>query len=368
MRFLSSPSTRTNTGAEDTQQKKARLWHKVHVEKQSHVLGDADPSMVLPADFIIPAENCYKEKPPPTLRIELKNFALWAPLDTDSTKATPTDENTPVTPFSDTSTQTRDLLTYPATLNFTTSQDDISEVKEEKFVLSHDVYFVTAHPCVPSQHVKIMKSATSPTVQQVDLCPSTTPGATGKQPLSKYNRNTPRLTDPDAGHPLHKYYTYLPLHLSELLSRPSSSLDDLLSTYPTTANRPSFTPGSDAPAKFLVVDCITGFQSLPQEHEIPLSPTVSRSSTTTINDFDMSVPSPTTPGSDAPAPGFERAGKKMHHETRRRQFGSDMEVLVRALCAERGWNALISRRRRGCLACAIREAGALGWKVVIRLE
>jgi hypothetical protein len=58
----------------------------------------------------------------------------------------------------------------------------------------------------------------------------------------------------------------------------------------------------------------------------------------------------------------------MHSETRRRQFGSDMEVLVRAVCAERGWNALIARRRRGCLACAIREAGALGWRVVIRVD
>ena len=55
-------------------------------------------------------------------------------------------------------------------------------------------------------------------------------------------------------------------------------------------------------------------------------------------------------------------------EIRRRRLGSDMEVFVRAFCAERGWNAVISRRRRGCLACAIREAGALGWKVVVRVD
>ena len=59
---------------------------------------------------------------------------------------------------------------------------------------------------------------------------------------------------------------------------------------------------------------------------------------------------------------------KMHAETRRRQFGSDMEILARAVCAERGWNAVISRRRRGCLACAIREAGALGWRVILRVD
>ena len=58
----------------------------------------------------------------------------------------------------------------------------------------------------------------------------------------------------------------------------------------------------------------------------------------------------------------------MHLETKRRGFGSDMEILVRALCAQNGWNAIISRKKRGCLACAIREAGALGWKVVVRVE
>jgi hypothetical protein len=52
---------------------------------------------------------------------------------------------------------------------------------------------------------------------------------------------------------------------------------------------------------------------------------------------------------------------------RRRDLGSDLEVLARALCAERGWNALVSRRGRGCLACAIREAGALRWRVVVRV-
>lgn len=53
-------------------------------------------------------------------------------------------------------------------------------------------------------------------------------------------------------------------------------------------------------------------------------------------------------------------------EKRRRKWGSDLEMLARAICAERGWNALISRRGRGCLACAIREAGSLGWRVVVR--
>lgn len=42
-------------------------------------------------------------------------------------------------------------------------------------------------------------------------------------------------------------------------------------------------------------------------------------------------------------------------------------MMGRALCAERGWNALVSRRGRGCVGCAVREAGALGWGVVLRV-
>jgi hypothetical protein len=71
---------------------------------------------------------------------------------------------------------------------------------------------------------------------------------------------------------------------------------------------------------------------------------------------------------ESASPSSSSTAHKMHSESRRRQFGSDMEILVRALCAEKGWDALISRRRRGCLACAIREAGALGWKVIIRVD
>lgn len=128
--------------------------------------------------------------------------------------------------------------------------------------------------------------------------------------------------------------------------------------------------------------------SLPEAHDIPLSPVTSRASTTlsesnsvgsrhsSVSGGDMAyATSPTGSSSTTnhqqqqqPNGKGGLAEQQMHSETRRRQFGSDMEILVRALCAERGWNALISRRRRGCLACAIREAGALGWEVVIRLE
>lgn len=113
----------------------------------------------------------------------------------------------------------------------------------------------------------------------------------------------------------------------------------------TSTRRPSLTPQQDTKPRVLVIDCITGLATQPPFERTPTSPVLDRKSD-----------------------GASPAAAQMHLESRGRQFGSDMEVLARALCAEKGWNALISRRKRGCLACAIREAGALAWQVVIRVE
>lgn len=360
--------------------KKARIWAKLAVERDSNVLGDADPSSVLPADFIIPFENVYRDKTPPTLLIELDALKLGASV--DSVHTTPAESNA-ATPFSELSRPAQ-IQTYPAEVSFSVTDLDTYETKQHTFSLAKDVNFATAHPCVPSSHVKILRSPSSPTIQQVDLSGR---GVAGKAVSV-------------VGHPLHKSYTYTALHLSELMAKQDFSLEALLDDYSNAAYRPSLTPTSaKSAAKFLVIDCITGFQSLPQEHEIPLSPVVSRhgsysfptprrSSTISSNDLNgnnsqHSPISPITVSGECASPttlegvkeggataggNMESASKKMHSETRRRQFGSDMEILVRAFCAEKGWNALVSRRRRGCLACAIREAGALGWKVIIRVD
>ncbi|KAH6628588.1 hypothetical protein F5144DRAFT_493227 [Chaetomium tenue] len=343
---------------EDAQQvdRKARLWGKKAVERESNILGDTDPSSVLPADFIIPFENIYRDKAPPVLDIDLKALNLVAPV--DSVHTTPTEEYE-TTPASDSSGTSRpsQIRRYAAAITFAVTDLDLEETKEYTYALAKDINFVTAHPCVPSQHVKIMKSPSSPTIQQVDLSGI---GAIGK-------------TASVVGHPLHKYYTYTALHLSELLIKQDFSLESLLGSYSSTSHhRPSLTLATpNKVAKVLVIDCITGFQPQPQEHEIPLSPVLSRTDSNTSNMLSPTSSNPTLGGGAAEGGmegALESASKKMHSETRRRQFGSDMEILARAFCAEKGWNALISRRRRGCLACAIREAGALGWKVIIRVD
>ncbi|KAG6367296.1 hypothetical protein INS49_001483 [Diaporthe citri] len=353
--------------------KQARLWGKLAIERESSVLGEgSEQDSVLPADFIIPYENNYKS-PPPTISVELRSLILSEPL--DSVQTTPTLEI--ATPFSDFTTS-QEMRTYTPTITFNVTNWEEDDDEMVTIPVAKDVNFVTAHPCVPSQHVRILKSPSSPTIQQFDLSGPFAPG-NGKQSGHAKIKC----------HPLHKYYTYTAIHLSELLNKPNWTLEQLL-TDASSNFAPSIAPASstDKPPRVLVIDAMTNFLPQPEAHEIPLSPAISRASTNQSSSSRHSSLSSASgrggPDMDIPGTSPDRNGKNkerdrensakgtteqnMHSETRRRQFGSDMEILVRALCAERGWNALISRRRRGCLACAIREAGALGWRVVIRVD
>lgn len=154
--------------------KKARLWGKHAIERESNVLGDADPSSVLPADFIIPFENIYGDKAPPAIKIELKALNLWAPV--ESVHTTPT-EDCGATPMTDVS-RPPEIRTYPAAVAFTVTDIESGDTREHTYSLAKDINFVTAHPCVPSQHVKIMKSPSSPTIRQVDLTGNSLAGKT----------------------------------------------------------------------------------------------------------------------------------------------------------------------------------------------
>ncbi|KAI1077038.1 hypothetical protein F5B20DRAFT_553894 [Whalleya microplaca] len=346
--------------------RKARLWGKTAIERESDVLGDADASNVLPADFIIPHENTYSNPPPSNIRIELRALNLFAPV--DSVHTTPTIEQQ-LNPFS-TASKDPEIHTYPASVAFTVSHDGISQDEDVNFALSNDVYFVTAHPCVPSSYVKYFKSPTSPTIQQVDVSGHDTNGK-------------PSSSAHITGHPLHRFYTYTAIHLTELISNPSATLEQLLNTGSLSNRSSSGSSAPNRPSRVLVIDCITGFSPPRSPGMASLSRVSSLSSS--IDNEPVNIPQMQMPGSpdlerrpstaassgsllERIEPPFSNSESKMHLGTRRRQFGSDVELLVRALCAERGWNAVISRRRRGCLACAIREAGALGWHVIVRVE
>ncbi|TAQ88691.1 hypothetical protein B7494_g2965 [Chlorociboria aeruginascens] len=93
------------------------------------------------------------------------------------------------------------------------------------------------------------------------------------------------------GHPLHKGYSYLQIPLSKILSSPEIPLSELLASR-NLSDHASTT--STIIPKVLVINCT-----------------------------DPKVDDPPT-----------------HHHN----IGCDQEILLRALCSERGWNALISRR------------------------
>ncbi|KAI1464602.1 uncharacterized protein F4812DRAFT_160670 [Daldinia caldariorum] len=350
--------------------RKARIWGKTTIERESDVLGDADPSSVLPADFIIPYENAYPNPPPSNIRIELKSLNLNAPV--DSVTTTPTTDRS-FRPLSGLNQDAgADIQTYPASVSFTMSHDGLERDEEHSFTLSNDVYFVTAHPCVASSYVKYFKSPTSPTIQQIDV---------GGHNFSEKSSSPAHIT----GHPLHRFYHYTAIHLTDLINHQSASLEELLSKVPVKGHSRSHSSISisNRLPRFLVIDCVTGFAPPQSPDMLSLSRMSSLSSSFGMEATNMSPlrtsssleleRRPSTAASSLSKierinPPSSSPEAKMQLGTRRRQFGSDLEILVRALCAERGWNAIISRRRRGCLSCAIREAGALGWKVIIRVE
>ncbi|QUC20083.1 uncharacterized protein UV8b_04324 [Ustilaginoidea virens] len=308
--------------AEDVAQlgKKARLWGKKKVERESSILGNGKENFIKAADFVIPHENKYAT-PPPTVYAELLSLDLTSPA--ELVPATPLSEMVP-TPTVEHCTKCPELVSYPACLKFFVS---VGGGKEEEFVfpLMYDVNFVTAHPCAPSQRVRVVKSPASPTALQMKSFGDVAGGG------SRCRFRT--------GHPLHTFYEFTVIHISELVQKPRTTLAEFLVD-------PSL--GKGGTNRVLVIDCITGFAEQPQ------SPAFER----------IMTPS-SSPILDRK--GSFSAAARMHLESQKRQFGSDMEIMVRAMCAQRGWNAIISRRKRSCLACAIREAGALAWKVIVRV-
>lgn len=325
--------------------KKARIWGKKRVERDASILGDGDESSVLPGDFIIPYENVYPT-PPPTVYVELQTLQLAAA--TASVQPTPLTELTPTVSV-DTS-KAPELPSYPANVRFKVSNNEGAE-ETLIFLLSHDVNFVTAHPCSPSQRVKFLKSPTSPTIQNIDVTGSDMLGNNSRPAYRMGKKEAHHLVYSEvshlAGHPLHKFFNYTVIHISELIQKRGAALPELIS--PPGSIKPAQSGAKPNNNGVLVVDCITNFA------EPPGSPTLERVDTGSSSLLAERLDS-------------YPAAAQMHLESRRRQFGSDMEILVRALCAEKGWNAVISRRKRGCLACAVREAAALGWKVIVRVE
>jgi hypothetical protein len=87
--------------------------------------------------------------------------------------------------------------------------------------------------------------------------------------------------------------------------------------------------------------------------------------------FDMHSHKPTTRSSTPTKKDDQRDKDTMHDKMTilvlDARASSDLQLLARAWCAEKGFHAIIGRAGRTCIACCVREARALGIHVVIRV-
>jgi hypothetical protein len=109
-------------------------------------------SSILPGDFLLPSDTSFQ----PSLSITFESLDLFSTA--ESVHSTSTDEPSPLTDVSDEGK----IQTYSAMMRFTSVAEG-EEKREVNVSLTHDVYFVTAHPCIPSPHAEILKMPTSPT-------------------------------------------------------------------------------------------------------------------------------------------------------------------------------------------------------------
>ncbi|TVY49935.1 hypothetical protein LOCC1_G000505 [Lachnellula occidentalis] len=259
------------------------------------------------ASSILPGDFVFPsdESLQPPLAVNLECLQLIPVADSVQTS---TDETpTPLTG----NTDSPGIQTYSAMINFIIHGGKEAK-KDVNLTLIYDARFVTAHPCIPSTEKDLLKSATT----------------TSRNSSYESSVGSPGSPSLNGGHPLHKAFTYTRIPILDVLNRSSSlPFSSLLSPpqSPDPGYSSAHTTSSTIP-KVLVIDC---------------------THSTTVDFLTRPKPSPSV--------------------DHKHNYGSDLEILARALCAERGWNALISRRGRGCVACAVREAGALGFRVVLRL-
>jgi hypothetical protein len=274
------------------------------------VTGGLDPATVFQSDFILPPDESIQR----ALSINLYSLSLIKAA--NSVTTTPRKASSGAL---GNSSQIMAIQTYFAVMNFLLDAER-EEQKEIDIPLRYDVNFAAAHPCVlPQLTPSTNRSSQNPGVLGSGIQRGTLTRNT------EYNHEVTMRT----GHFLHKIFTYKTVSLFELLissSTISSECPLPPFSIPLDAGSCTSETTTQTSPGVLVVDCMDASMTA-----YPVRPT--------------------------PSPQVRPCGE---------EFGSDMELLARSLCAYRGWNAVISRRGRGCLACAIREAAALKWSVVLR--
>lgn len=148
----------------DAKTGKPRLWQKTAIEHDGNVIGGADSSSVLPGDFIQPLDECTQ----PPISVTFESLDLFAA--DDSLEPTPGDDSVTLSTDRTETTDLPSIQTYSGMMRFSVELDEEGR-KEIDIAISHDVQFVTAHPCVPPPPSDILRSPTSPSFQTLEVTP-----------------------------------------------------------------------------------------------------------------------------------------------------------------------------------------------------
>jgi hypothetical protein len=129
------------------------------------VLGGADSSSILPGDFILPSDE--STQPPLSVTFEsLDLFAADEPLE-----GTPGEESIITQTEHTDTTDLPSIQTYSGMMRFSIVSDG-EDKKEIDVAITHDIQFVTAHPCISPPLSDILRSPTSPSFHSSELSPS----------------------------------------------------------------------------------------------------------------------------------------------------------------------------------------------------
>lgn len=152
--------------------KKSRIWAKRKLEKDSSIIGNGTEDSLSPEDFTMPWENRYTEPPP---NVDVGLLALKLSPAAMSLHPTPLAEIIP-TSSREHNAPPPDLPSHPVSVTFMVGIDGQPD-KQMTFSLTYDVNFVTAHPCSPPRGIRFIKSASSPTIQEIDVSGADTLGS-----------------------------------------------------------------------------------------------------------------------------------------------------------------------------------------------
>lgn len=216
-----------------------------------------------------------------------------------------------------------DVLSAWAQFYVTISDPELSDrpiARQVRYGLDRAVYFVTAHPCrLPHGH-------------------ATFPAGSGEDAHHGQPHPRHKASEHLPAHPLHKTYKFVTKTLADIINNPY-------------VDPPAC--GSAGAAEIWLVDA----------REAP-----SATHASTVIDTSTAAGSGSVENAGAVAGGHAGAlpGSTDRPDPADTQTRSK-DILVRAWCAEKGQNALISRVGRTCLSCSIREARALEIGIVVRV-